>query len=134
MEDHEPVRHERGTSLGADEIVGVTDLAFRYRSGDFRLDAMVVVPICPHKLTDRPIVVAAGPAIEIEVLERKDTKAEVTVDGLTIGQIRPGERLKITPADRRIRLIHPPGHDFYEILRNKLFWGRDSRVRDGQGT
>ena len=96
------------------------------------LDAVVVVPICPHKLTDRPIVVAAGQTIEVRVLERKDTKAEVTVDGVTVDEIRPEDRLKITLADKRIRLVHPPGHNYYEILRNKLFWGRDSRVRDVQ--
>lgn len=94
------------------------------------LDAVVIVPICPHTLTDRPIVIAAGQTIEIRVLERKDTKAEVTVDGVTIDEIRPQDRLTIEAADRRIRLIHPPGHDFFGILRNKLFWGRDSRIRD----
>ena len=94
------------------------------------LDAVVIVPICPHTLTDRPIVIAAGQSIEVRVLERKDTKAEVTVDGRTIDEIRPDDSLSISAAERRIRLIHPPGHDFFEILRNKLFWGRDSRVRD----
>ena len=94
------------------------------------LDAVVIVPICPHTLTDRPIVISAGQLIEIQVLERKDTKAEVTVDGRTIDEISPEDRLMISTSDKRIRLIHPPGHDFFGILRNKLFWGRDSRVRD----
>lgn len=96
------------------------------------LDAVVMVPICPHTLTDRPIVIAAGQTIEIRVLERKDTKAEVTVDGVLVDEIRAEDRLTIETASTRIRLIHPPGHDFYGILRNKLFWGRDSRIRDIQ--
>lgn len=94
------------------------------------LDAVVVVPICPHTLTDRPVVIAAGQTIEVRVLERKDTKAEVTVDGVTIDELRPEDTLTVRTADARIRLVHPPGHDFYTILRNKLLWGRDSRNRD----
>jgi NAD+ kinase len=38
----------------------------------------------------------------------------------------------IGAADERVTLIHPPGYDFYEILRSKLHWGRDSRVRGSQ--
>jgi NAD+ kinase len=93
------------------------------------LDAVVVVPICPHTLTDRPIVVPADQPIAIRLLERYDTKAEVTVDGHSLGDIFPEDRLTIRAADKRIKLIHPPGYDFYGILRSKLFWGRDNRTR-----
>ena len=95
------------------------------------LDAVVVVPICPHTLTDRPIVIPASKTVDIRVLERENTKAEVTIDGYSIGGIEPDDTLTITAADSRVRLIHPPGHDFFGILRSKLFWGRDSRNRDG---
>jgi NAD+ kinase len=93
------------------------------------LDAMVVVPICPHTLTDRPIVISADQAIEIRLLERADTQAEVAVDGHAIGSIRPDDVLTISPSEKRVKLVHPPGYDFYEILRSKLLWGRDSRIR-----
>jgi len=94
-----------------------------------QLDAVVVVPICPHTLADRPLVIAADQAIEIRLLERPDTQAEVAVDGHAIGAIRPDDTLTINPSDNRIRLLHPPGYDFYEILRSKLLWGRDNRRR-----
>lgn len=97
---------------------------------DPQLDAVVVVPICPHTLTDRPIVVPARQKIEIRVLEREDTRGEVAIDGNALGAIEPGDALTISAADTRIRLIHPPGHDFFAILRSKLFWGRDSRTRE----
>jgi NAD+ kinase len=97
-----------------------------------KLDALVVVPICPHTLTDRPIVIAADQSIEIQLLERAETQAEVAVDGHAIGAIRPDDMLTISPSQNRIRLIHPPGYDFYEILRSKLLWGRDSRVREAR--
>ena len=63
------------------------------------------------------------------MLERPDTQAEITVDGHPLGPILPGDRLLIRSAKQRITLIHPPGYDFYGILRSKLFWGRDNRTR-----
>lgn len=95
-----------------------------------QLDAVVVVPVCPHTLTDRPIVIPASQPIEVRLLERTDTNAEITVDGHSIGAIHANDRLLIGPAGSRITLIHPPGYDFYGILRSKLYWGRDSRTRD----
>jgi len=93
------------------------------------LNAVAVVPICPHTLTDRPLVIAAERAIEVVLLERDDTLAEITVDGFSMGEIRPTDRLVISAADQRVTLVHPPSYDFYGILRSKLFWGRDSRNR-----
>jgi NAD+ kinase len=94
-----------------------------------QLDAVVVVPVCPHTLSDRPIVVPANLRIEVKLIERHDTQAEVAADGHSIGALTAEDCLLIGAADKRIELIHPPGYDFYEILRSKLHWGRDSRVR-----
>jgi len=97
-----------------------------------QLDAMVIVPVCPHTLTDRPIVIPAQQSVDVRLLNHDDIKAEITVDGRSIGEIRPDDRLTISAAEKRITLIHPPGYDFYGILRSKLFWGRDSRKRDSR--
>lgn len=97
-----------------------------------QLDAVALVPICPHTLTDRPIVIPAIQEIEIVLLKREDTRAEITVDGGHLGTLRPGDTLRVAAARQRITLLHPPGHDFYGILRSKLFWGRDSRKRGNQ--
>jgi len=97
-----------------------------------QLDAIALVPICPHTLTDRPIVIPADREIEIVLLRRDDKAAEVTVDGSHLGTLRPGDTLRVAMAKQRITLLHPPGHDFYGILRSKLFWGRDSRKRGDQ--
>jgi len=93
------------------------------------LDAMVVVPICPHTLTDRPLVIAASQPIRIRLLDREQTAAAVAIDGHSIGPIHPDDTMTISAAESRIRLIHPPGYDFYGILRSKLLWGRDNRRR-----
>jgi len=94
-----------------------------------QLDAIVVVPVCPHTLSDRPVVIPANLGIEVKLLKRADTQAGVTADGHSFGAMTAEDRLLIGAADKRITLIHPPGYDFYEILRSKLHWGRDSRVR-----
>jgi len=95
-----------------------------------QLDAVVVVPICPHTLTDRPIVIAADQPIEVRLLQREDIRAAIAIDGHSIGAIHAGDLLTINAAKNRIKLIHPPGYDFYNILRSKLFWGRYSRNRN----
>ena len=93
------------------------------------LDVLVVAPISPHTLSDRPIVVSARSEIEVKLLERPDTRAQVTCDGLVLGEIEPGDRLCIRTATERIALLHPAGYDYYRLLRSKLHWGRGSFER-----
>jgi NAD+ kinase len=95
-----------------------------------QLDAVVIVPVCPHTLTDRPIVISADQSIEVTLLQRDETRAEITVDGFSMGDIEPDDKLRISAANTRVTLVHPPGYDFYGILRSKLFWGRDNRKRN----
>jgi NAD+ kinase len=90
------------------------------------LPALVIVPICAHTLSDRPIVVAARCLIEVVLLERVDTQANVTCDGALLGAMTPADRLEVTTAAERVTLLHPPGHDYYRLLRSKLRWGRGS--------
>lgn len=98
------------------------------------LNAVVLVPICPHTLSDRPIVVPSRHEIEVRLLAYSDSKAEVVVDGHMLGPLDPADHLLIGEADRRITLIHPPGYDYFDLLRSKLHWGRDSRMRASDGT
>jgi NAD+ kinase len=96
------------------------------------LDAVVLAPICPHTLSDRPIVVRSSSTVEVRLLERPDTQAQVTCDGVSLGELRPGDKLTVRPADTSVTLLHPPDHDYYRILRSKLRWGRGDRVVSGQ--
>jgi NAD+ kinase len=93
------------------------------------LDAITLVPICPHTLSDRPIVIRADARIEVRVLERPDTHAEVACDGLPLGELAAGDRLLVHAASERVVLIHPRGHDYFRLLRSKLHWGRGSQSR-----
>ncbi|MEM1175892.1 MAG: NAD(+)/NADH kinase [Pseudomonadota bacterium] len=96
---------------------------------DPQIDAIVLVPIAPHTLTDRPIVIPSDQPVEIKLHERDETKAEITVDGASMGEIKPGDTLTIGPSAGRITLLHPRSYDYFEILRSKLFWGKDGRNR-----
>jgi NAD+ kinase len=93
------------------------------------LDALVIAPICAHTLSDRPIVVSARSVVEITLLERPDTHAHVTCDGMVLGALAAGDRLQIRTAAERVTLLHPPGQDYYKLLRSKLHWGRGNFER-----
>lgn len=96
------------------------------------LDALVIAPICPHTLSDRPIVISANSTIEIRRVQDR-AKAQVTCDGEMLGDLNLHDRLQIEPSSLRINLLHPTDHDYYRILRSKLHWGRgalEKRVDD----
>ena len=88
------------------------------------LDVWVLAPISPHTLSDRPIVVRAGSRIELHMSERLESRAQVTCDGAAIGDLKQGDSLFVEGSDLAITLLHPPGYDYYRLLRSKLHWGR----------
>jgi NAD+ kinase len=89
------------------------------------LDVWVLAPISPHTLSDRPIVVRAGSKIQLRLsADRPDSRAQVTCDGTALGDLEQGDDLFVESADAQITLLHPPGYDYYRLLRSKLHWGR----------
>ena len=98
------------------------------------LNAIVMAPICPHTLADRPIVINGDSTVDVKLLHKPEILAEVSGDGAIIGDLSANEYLRIEVADERVELIHPPGYDYYEILRSKLYWGRDTRDRKPNGS
>lgn len=88
------------------------------------LDALLLVPICPHSLTNRPIVVDGNSCIEIVVGTREIDQARLTFDGEIRLELAPGDRVRVKKKDKKIRLIHPPEHDQFHILREKLHWSK----------
>ena len=91
-----------------------------------QLDVLVVAPICPHTLSDRPIVISGRSRVEVRLVDRPDTRAEVTCDGRALGAFEPADRLTMGPSAHRITLLHPAGYDYFKLLRSKLNWGRRS--------
>jgi NAD+ kinase len=91
------------------------------------LGAVVIAPISPHTLSDRPIVLGRESRIEVRLVARSGTRAQVTCDGVVLGGLAADSRLVIAPATEFITLLHPPGHDYFRLLRSKLHWGRSGR-------
>lgn len=92
------------------------------------LDAVVLAPICPHTLSDRPIVVSGNAIIEVRLLDRPDSNGQVTCDGVSLGALSQADRLIVQPAPGHVTLLHPADHDYYRTLRSKLRWGRGDRT------
>lgn len=87
------------------------------------LDAMVLVPICPHSLTNRPIVINGNSRVEIIVRDDEMHLARLTCDGDVAMELESGDRVMVEKKNQTIRLIHPANHDHFSILRAKLRWG-----------
>ena len=93
------------------------------------LNALVLAPICPHTLSDRPIIIPGDCLTEVSVGDDTEDRAEVNCDGEVSGVLGAGDLLQIAAAEQRLKLIHPIGYDYFEILRSKLNWGRSNRRR-----
>ncbi len=90
------------------------------------VNAILIVPICPHSMSYRPIVVSGDSEIEILVKENMHSHAQVTCDGqINLGLVS-GDKILIRKKDKVIRLIHPRQHNHFEILRAKMHWGEHS--------
>lgn len=85
------------------------------------LEAVVLVPICPHTLSARPIALNSRSEIEINVIHADD--ARVHFDGQLHADLEVGDRVVIRRARNTVRLLHPVGHSYYDTLRQKLHWG-----------
>jgi NAD+ kinase len=91
---------------------------------DVNLNAIVLVSICSHALSNRPFVLDANSLIEIVISEYNTTPGQVSCDGQPGIALKAGDKIKIYKRPGMVRLIHPAAHDHYSILRAKLHWGR----------
>ncbi|MFW5443764.1 MAG: NAD(+) kinase [Methylococcaceae bacterium] len=86
------------------------------------LNALVLVPISPHTLSNRPIVIDDSSEIEITFCQTKQINALVTCDHLEIPEVLISDKILIKKIPNPIRILHPEKHDFFNILRKKLSW------------
>ena len=85
------------------------------------LETLAIVPICPHTLSNRPIVLPANQIIEIS-LSKSTTLGKVNYDGQSTQVMDIDNRVKIRRYPRSLTLLHPQGYDYFQILRAKLHW------------
>lgn len=91
------------------------------------LNVMVLVPVSPHTLSNRPIVIDGDSHVEIIVKDSNQARAQVTCDGQISLGLESGDLIKVCRKDKKLRLIHPAHHDPYMILRAKLHWGGSTK-------
>lgn len=85
------------------------------------LDAFALVPINPHTLSNRPIVLSSDSKIEVTLVQVND--AQISYDGQFQLALELGDRVVIQRAEQDITLLHPSDYCYFEMLRNKLNWG-----------
>lgn len=89
-----------------------------------QLDAIVIVPMFPHTLSIRPIVIDGSHHCTIVISKRNNATPRITCDGQAFINTPPGSHIHIQKKSKRLHLIHPIDYDYYETLRSKLHWGR----------
>lgn len=88
-----------------------------------KLDAIVVVPMYPHTLSSRPIVVDGNSELRIVVAQDLQIYPQVSCDGQNHFTCAPGDILTVRKKPQKLCLIHPLDHNYYEVCRTKLGWG-----------
>lgn len=95
-----------------------------------KLDAVVLVPMFPHTLTSRPIVINSDAHIELHISDKNDASPYVSCDGQHRVPIAPGSQLHITKHKKTLQLIHPNNYEYFSTLREKLGWQSSSKRAD----
>ena len=87
------------------------------------LPALALVPVCPHTLSNRPIVVSSDSVVQIVLVGLTPGHAYVTFDGQLNYNLENGDRVYVRQADYSVELLHPLARNHYDVLREKLGWG-----------
>jgi len=120
----EPIAHYRGDGLIVSTATGST--GYNLSAGgpilSERLKAMIVTPICPHTLANRPIVLSGEEIVEVTAETRTGSTVELVMDGQTSLQLKSGTAVRISRAASEFNLVTIGRKGRYEIIRDKLHW------------
>ena len=123
------VNGQRVTNYQADGLIVSTptgSTAYSLAAGgpiiEPTLDVIVIAPICPHTLTNRPLVIPGGSRVELRLLS--DSGAVfLTLDGQEGTRLNQGDCVRIQASDKKVNLIRTGARNFYDVLSTKLHWG-----------
>ena len=87
-----------------------------------RLDAVVVVPMFPHTLTSRPLVVSGDSTVMVRIIDAAEGAPQLSCDSQINLPLEVGDVVKVGKSDEPLNLLYPAGHSFYESCRSKLDW------------
>ncbi len=86
------------------------------------LEAIALVPVSPHTLSNRPIVLKSGS--KLEILMHRSEEARVRFDGYTYFDLHGDDKVTVSKYSKPVSLLHPEGHSYYHTLREKLLWNK----------
>lgn len=89
------------------------------------LEAVVIVPVSPHTLTQRPIVIDSNTEQKIVVSDYNSTALQLTLDGQEQTDLQCGDVIKISSHQQKLKILHPQGYENLRRLRKKLGWGNE---------
>ena len=122
------VNHQRADGIVISTPTGST--AYALSSGGpilhATLDAITLVPISPHTLSSRPLVVNANSEINVLICNTKEGIAQVTCDGQLSTDVHVGDHIKVKRKQDKITMLHPKEHNYFDVLRAKLHWNEHS--------
>jgi NAD+ kinase len=87
------------------------------------LEAILLTPICPHSLSQRPLVLPETCQVEVTVRGNPGSEVQLTVDGQVGRELGDGDCIRVRRSDHPVRLLVPPGRNRFEVMRQKLRWG-----------
>lgn len=94
-----------------------------------KLDAILMVPISPHTLSNRPIAMPGDGEIRVGLRNTDHHEFLITMDGQKGFELQPGDEILIRKSRKRLRLMHAPDRNYYDILRQKLRWGEPAELK-----
>jgi NAD+ kinase len=119
------------TTVRADGLIVATptgSTAYNLAAGgpivEPNVDALVLTPIAPHTLTNRPIVIPSSSTVRVKPMMDERDEVFVTFDGQADCELHAGDEINICRASEPMRLIRPATRSYFEVLREKLNWGK----------
>ena len=91
------------------------------------LSVLIATPICPHSLSQRPMVMPSDQLVTVSVVAEQSDEIMLSADGRTVRPLQVGESVTVQRAPEPVRLINLQGLTFYDLLRRKLDWSLDRR-------
>lgn len=121
--DHQFVYKQRSDGLILSTPTGTTAYALSAGGPILHpnLEAISLVPICPHTLSNRPIAVNSSSKIEVTLVQFSE--AHLSIDGQVQIDLEIGDKISVRRAEKNIFLLHPANYSYFDMLRNKLNWG-----------
>jgi NAD+ kinase len=88
------------------------------------VDAMLLTPIAPHTLTNRPVVIAGSSEVHVRPIMEPHDEVFVTFDGQSGFPLRPSDLVSVRRAAKPVRIVKSASRTYFDVLREKLKWGR----------